>query len=158
MYKNQVLSQEFKIAMRKYAYSVSIISNTSNEGINNAITISSFTSISLDPPSILVCINKSSSILKTLLVDSFFCINLLNEKQKEIAELCANPNRADERFDNNKWKKSNPPKLLGALAHLTCCADKVIEYGTHSIVIGIVKKSTTSKHQNNLMYKNQNFL
>ena len=77
-------SQQFKTAMRKYAYSVSIVSNTSNKGINNAITISSFTSISVDPPSVLICINKSSSIHKTLIIDSLFCINLLNEKQKEI--------------------------------------------------------------------------
>ena len=158
MYKNQVLSQEFNFAMRKYAYSVSIVSNTSNEGINNAITISSFTSISLDPPSILMCINKNSRFNKTLFIDSIFCINLLNKKQKEIAELCANPKRSDERFDNNKWTKSNPPKLLGALVHLTCCTDKIIDYGTHSIIIGIVKESTTSKHQNTLMYKNKKFL
>jgi flavin reductase (DIM6/NTAB) family NADH-FMN oxidoreductase RutF len=158
MVVNQVSSQEFKIAMRKYAYSVSIVSNTSNEGINNAITISSFTSISVDPPSVLMCINKSSSIHKTLIIDSSFCINLLNEKQKEIAELCANPNKSDERFNNKKWTKSNPPKLLEALVHLTCRVDKIIDYETHSIVIGIVKESTTSKHNNALMYKNQRFL
>ena len=65
MVENRDSSQEFKIAMRKYAYSVSIVSNTSNEGLNNAITISSFTSISLDLSSVLMCINKSSSIHKT---------------------------------------------------------------------------------------------
>ena len=151
-------SQQFKTAMRKYAYSVSIVSNTSNEGINHAITISSFTSISIDPPSVLMCINKSSSIHKTLIVDSPFCINLLNKKQKEIAELCANPNKSDERFNNNEWTNSNPPKLLKALVHLICRVDRIIDYETHSIVIGIVNESTSSNHHDTLMYKNQKFL
>ena len=158
MVENQDSSQEFKIAMRKYAYSVSIVSNTSNEGINHAITISSFTSISIDPPSVLMCINKSSGIHKTLIIDSPFCINLLNEKQKEIAELCANPNKSDERFNNNKWTKSNPPKLLEALVHLTCLVDRIIDYETHIIVIGIVNESNASNHHNTLIYKNQTFL
>jgi len=59
MVENRDTSQEFKIVMRKYAYSVFIVSNTSNEGINNANTISASTSIKLDISSVLMSIHKT---------------------------------------------------------------------------------------------------
>lgn len=153
-----VKSQEFKVAMRKYAYSVSIISNTSSKGENNAITISSFTSISADPPSILVCVNKKSSIHESLKVNSIFCINLLSEKQLKIAKLCSDPSKINNRFKNTEWVGSNPPKLSKAIVHLVCSVDKVISYKTHSIIIATVINSKIGKDQKNLLYKNQNYL
>lgn len=153
-----VNSEDFKVAMRKYAYSVSIISNTSSKGVNNAITISSFTSISVDPPSVLACINKESSIHESLKANSIFCINLLGDNQKNIAELCSNPNKLHERFDNDEWTGTNPPQLSKAIVHLICNVEKIINYETHSIIIGVVINSKTSKHQKNLLYKDQNYL
>ena len=80
------LQNEFRIGMRKYIYSVSVISNIQSNGTKNAITVSSVTSISINPPSIITCINKKSSIHESLVPNSKFCINLLNEKQQDIAE------------------------------------------------------------------------
>ena len=144
-------SEEFKVAMRQYSYSVSIISNTSSNGENNAITISSFTSVSLDPPSILVCINKKSSIHESLKVNSIFCINLLSEKQLKIAKLCSDPSKISNRFENDEWEGTNPPKLSKSIVHLVCSVDKVIDYKTHSIIIGIIKNSKVKKGQKNLL-------
>ena len=54
------IQDNFRLAMRRYIYSVSIMSNRDNGENTNAITVSSVTSISMDPPSLLICINKSS--------------------------------------------------------------------------------------------------
>lgn len=151
-------SDKFKAAMRKYGYSVSVVSNMTDENKKNAITISSFTSISVLPPSILICINKSSKIHNSLSLNSFFCVNLLNDKQKNIAELCSNPNKYSERFENNMWTDKNPPKLKNALAHLVCKVEKVIDYNTHSIITGSVQESNFSKSNNPLLYLNQEYV
>ena len=75
------IQEDFRLAMRRYIYSVSVMSNVGTNGTPNAITVSSVTSISMDPPSLLICINKSSRIHDTLEIGSKFCINLLNKDQ-----------------------------------------------------------------------------
>ena len=147
------IQNEFKIGMRKYIYSVSVISNTQSNGRKNAITVSSVTSISINPPSIIVCINKKSSIHESLILDSKFCINLVNEEQQDIAEVCSDPNRINERFKNIEWIGDKPPIMKNALVNIICKVDKIVEYKTHSIVIGLVQKIKNSEHKNPLMYQ-----
>ena len=147
------LQNEFRMGMRKYVYSVSVISNAQSNGIRNAITVSSVTSISIDPPSIITCINKKSSIHESLVPNSEFCINLLNEKQKDIAEICSNPNKINERFINIEWIGSKPPIMKNALVNIICKVDKIVGYKTHSVVIGLVQKIKNSEYKNPLMYQ-----
>jgi flavin reductase (DIM6/NTAB) family NADH-FMN oxidoreductase RutF len=81
------LQDNFRQAMRSYIYSVSVMSNVDSNGDFSAITVSSVTSVSLDPPSLLVCINKSAGIHNTIEEGSSFCINLLNKNQEYISKL-----------------------------------------------------------------------
>lgn len=147
------IQNEFKIGMRKYIYSVSVISNMQSNGRKNAITVSSVTSISINPPSIIVCINKKSSIHESLILDSKFCINLVNEQQRDIAEICSDPNRINERFKDIEWIGDKPPIMMNALVNIICKVDKIVEYKTHAIVIGLVQKIKNSEHKNPLMYQ-----
>jgi len=75
------LQDNFRKAMRSYIYSVSVMSNVDENKKFSAITVSSVTSVSLDPPSLLVCINKSAGIHNSIKEGSSFCINLLNKNQ-----------------------------------------------------------------------------
>lgn len=77
---------KFIKALRNLAYPVCIISNIEN-GHKNAITVSSMTSLSIDPASLLACINKSASIHKTLNVGNLVNVNLLSSSQQEISKL-----------------------------------------------------------------------
>jgi flavin reductase (DIM6/NTAB) family NADH-FMN oxidoreductase RutF len=147
------LQNEFRIGMRKYIYSVSVISNAQSNGTRNAITVSSITSISIDPPSIITCINKKSSIHESLAPNSEFCINLLNEKQQDIAEICSDPNKINERFKNIEWIGSKPPIMKNALVNIICKVDKIVGYKTHSVVIGLVQKIKNSEYKNPLTYQ-----
>tara|TARA_B100000927_G_scaffold278081_1_gene260400 strand:- start:325 stop:729 length:405 start_codon:yes stop_codon:yes gene_type:complete len=117
------------------------MSNKSFEGNPNAITVSSVTSISMNPPSLLICINKSSRIHDTLTIGSKFCINLLNKDQKELSNICSDEDRYDQRFNNKSWDLNDIPFLDNAQANIFCKVDKLSSYHTHTIVVGLVENA-----------------
>ena len=87
------------------------MSNVDANGNPNAITVSSVTSISMNPPSLLICINKSSRIHDTLEIGSKFCINLLNKDQEELSNICSDEDRYEQRFSDENWNLDNVPFL-----------------------------------------------
>ena len=78
------IQDNFRLAMRRYIYSVSIMSNKDEKGDTNAITVSSVTSLSLEPPLIIVCINKNASMHENLEINKKFCLNLLKSSQIDL--------------------------------------------------------------------------
>ena len=124
------LQDNFRQAMRSYIYSVSVMSSVDSHGSYSAITVSSVTSVSLDPPSLLVCINKSAGIHDTIEVGTDFCINLLTKDQENISNLCSSFQTEGKRFDDENWDLSSIPFLKGAQANIFCTVDKLISYHT----------------------------
>ena len=110
------------------------MSNKDEKGETNAITVSSVTSISMNPPSLLICINKSSRIHDTLQVGSQFCVNLLNKHQTE------------------HWNINKVPYLSNAQANIFCKVDKLTSYHTHTIVIGLVEDAKYADEISTLTY------
>ena len=106
------IQDNFRLAMRRYIYSVSIMSNRDSDDNLNAITVSSVTSISMNPPSILICINKSAKIHDSIILGSKFCINLLNKDQQELSDVCSDEDRHDQRFLDKNWNTNNIPLSL----------------------------------------------
>lgn len=132
------IRDDFRLAMRKYVYSVSILSNLDLNSNPNAITVSSVTSISMDPPSILVCINKMSKIHQSVSIGSKFCINLLKKNHEDLSNICSKTGSNELRFINENWNLDSLPYIENAQANIFCHVDKIYSYHTHSIVIGIV--------------------
>ena len=97
------LQDNFRKAMRSYVYSVSILSNTNENNECHAITVSSVTSVSIDPPSLLVCINKSASIHNSIIIGSKFCINLLTKDHEELSNICSSYENENKRFESDEW-------------------------------------------------------
>ena len=149
---------DFRKAMRNYIYSVSILSNKNMDGELNAITVSSVTSISMEPPSLLVCINKSSRIHDTLIKNSDFCINLLNKNQQEISNICSTDSLYDQRFDHDKWNTQTIPFLVEAQANIFCSIEDLVPYHTHTIVIGRVLNAISNDKINTLSYVNGKYV
>ena len=149
---------DFRKAMRNYIYSVSILSNKNIDGELNAITVSSVTSISMEPPSLLVCINKSSRIHDTLVKNSGFCINLLNKNQQEISNICSTDSLYDQRFDHDKWNTQTIPFLEEAQANIFCSIEDLVPYHTHTIVIGRVLNAISNDKINTLSYLNGKYV
>jgi flavin reductase len=94
------IQDNFRTAMRNYIYSVSVMSMMDTDGTPYAITVSSVTSISMEPPSLLVCINKSARVHDSIKEGSDLCINLLTKDQEEISNTCSSESQFDKRFDD----------------------------------------------------------
>jgi len=146
------IQDNFRLAMRRYIYSVSIMSNKDNDDNPNAITVSSVTSISMDPPSLLICINKSSRIHNSIELESKFCINLLNNKQEDLSNICSDEDMYDQRFKNENWNLDGIPFLKNAQANIFCKVDKLTSYHTHTIVIGLVEDANYADEISTLTY------
>ena len=146
------IQDNFKKAMRSYVYSVSIMSNIDDNKNLNAITVSSVTSVSIDPPSLLVCINKTAGIHDSIIKDSKFCINLLKKSQQDISNLCSTFQEEENRFKNDKWDTTDIPFLKNAQANIFCKVDKLTSYHTHTIVVGLVENANHAEDISTLTY------
>mgnify|MGYP000208382162 CR=1 FL=1 len=97
--------EQFLIAMRYLAASVSVVSAKDSNGKLYAMTASSVTSLTVEPPAILVCVNKNASIHDVLQAGSEMCINMLSNAQQDISNLCSSKDSDMKRFDNDYCNK-----------------------------------------------------
>ena len=88
--------------LRTQAQTVYVISS-GNSDSKEAMTVSSVASLSADPPRMLVCINKSAAMHDFLKTTQSFCLNLLSNGQKHVADICSNSEKINERFSNDSW-------------------------------------------------------
>tara|TARA_B110001450_G_scaffold203971_1_gene193562 strand:- start:4883 stop:5380 length:498 start_codon:yes stop_codon:yes gene_type:complete len=135
------MKENFIKMMRTLVYPVCIVSAKSNNN-KYAITVSSVTSVSLDPPSLLVCINRSSSITDALHIGGRLNLNFLAPAQKEIASICSSKENKNKRFDNDLWAidVNNTPFLEGSNAIAFSKIADIVEHETHIIVIVYVDR------------------
>lgn len=137
--QNDKLGVAMKLGMRRLASGVCILSARTEDGELFAMTVSSVTSVSDNPASLLVCINKSVSQHDYLSTPgTHFAINALNSNQQDLSNLCAGREQGRDRFSLGNWQhdEDDVPYLVDAQAVFFCQADKVMEYGTHHIVVG----------------------
>lgn len=133
------LGTAMKMGMRRLASGVSILSAGTESGDRFAMTVSSVTSVSDNPASLLVCVNKQvimDAHLSTL--GSHFAINILGSDQRYISNVCAGMEGDQDRFSRGDWRTGSDgvPYLGDAQAVFFCQVDKVVGYGTHNIVVG----------------------
>ena len=150
--------EQFLIAMRFLASSVSVISAKDSAGNFYATTASSVTSLTMDPPSILVCVNNGASIHDTLVQGKVFCINILKKSQQEISNLCSSKKLESERFKNDFWDIDETPFIKNAQSNIFCKVDETVPYHTHKIVIANVLRAQSSDTFNTLMYADGGYL
>ena len=153
-----MLQQEFLKSMRYLAASVSIISAKDSNDKPYAMTASSVTSLTIDPPSILVCVNNGASIHDVLIKGENLCISILKKTQQEISNICSSKEQESLRFENNFWDVSDTPFIKEAQSNIFCKVDETILYNTHKIVIASVLRSESAKTFNTLMYADGGYL
>ncbi|MBP1806285.1 flavin reductase family protein [Rubellimicrobium aerolatum] len=129
----------FKTALRRLASGVSLIA-TAHEGARHGLVATAVTSVTADPPTLLVCVNRTASILPHLEAAGVFCVNLLTESQADLARRFALPRDRETRFDLGDWATlaTGAPALGGAAASLDCRVARVMDYGSHRLVFGEV--------------------
>lgn len=129
----------FRAGMRRLAAAVSIVTAFGEDGPAGA-TVSSVTSLSADPESLLVCLNQATAIHATIAATSHFAVNVLRSCHSPIANSFADPQQRARRFEIGDWDCSDAlaPYLKDAQVSFTCQLEQLIGFGTHSICIGKV--------------------
>ncbi|MBN8830235.1 MAG: flavin reductase family protein [Sphingomonadales bacterium] len=122
------------------ASSVSIVSATGPDGGRAAMTATSVTSLSLDPPSMLVCVNRNAWLYQTLRLGGDFCINVLGADQIAMAQSCGGKSQGDARFAQGWGDEMGVPVLIGAPSAIVCGQVTRLALGTHDVIVGHVKR------------------
>lgn len=152
------IQTSFIQALRGIASTVSIISCKDNLD-KQAMTATSIASLSLEPPSMLVCVNKESSIHRIMKEGSIFCINVMNRDQKDIAEICSIRGNEDRRFDLGNWEEiEEVPFNKDSQSNIFCICEKLVNHNTHTLFIGKVVKVINNMSADPLVYKDGKYL
>jgi flavin reductase (DIM6/NTAB) family NADH-FMN oxidoreductase RutF len=132
-------SAAFRHACGKFATGITIVTVIGPDGLPHGMTVNSFTSVSLEPPLVLVCIDRKATILPKLQAARYFGINVLSESQQDLSAQFAR--RGMDRFEAVPWfpGELSVPLLDGALAQYECSVNSVTEGGDHLIFIGEVQ-------------------
>jgi flavin reductase (DIM6/NTAB) family NADH-FMN oxidoreductase RutF len=131
---------EFRAALARFASGVTVITTTDNQGNLHGITVSAFCSLSLEPPLVLICIDKKTGSHYAFEESKFFIVNILHEKQQHYADRFAS--KLPDKFDGVKFSK-NPggvPIIENVLANLECRLINFHDNGDHTIFVGQVEK------------------
>jgi flavin reductase (DIM6/NTAB) family NADH-FMN oxidoreductase RutF len=129
----------FRSVCASFPSGVTVVSRRLRDGHPYGMTVSSFTSVSLHPPLILICIDKEAGFLHNLSHGLPFIVNVLSEDQQELAKRFAN-RREEDRFSGVAWSAgwSDVPQLEATVATIGCSVDQIIEAGDHLVLIGAV--------------------
>jgi len=132
----------FRRGMRALPGAVFVVAANGPDGAPVGLTATAVTSLSADPPSLLVCVNRSASIAAALTAGAHFSVNLLAAGQQEIAEAFGGQRiaRGVARFAYGGWLRSDAevPILAGANATFECVVAELRDFATHHVVIGTI--------------------
>jgi flavin reductase (DIM6/NTAB) family NADH-FMN oxidoreductase RutF len=133
----------FRRVMGSFPTGITVITAESEPGQAHGMTANSFTSVSLDPLLILVCVDQNARLLSYIQVQHRFGVSILKETQQAFSEYFARPRqepteevRLGIRFT---WTQTGIPLLEDALAHLACNVVSEYPKGDHTIFVGEVE-------------------
>jgi flavin reductase (DIM6/NTAB) family NADH-FMN oxidoreductase RutF len=131
------LRASFKLAMRRFPAAVSVITSA-DETRCHGMTATAVTSLSLDPPSLIACINRSTLLHDIMLTGRHFCVNVLRRDQVELSSAFSGAVPPEARFAFGTWLTSAQglSYLADAQINVFCRKVAAVPYGTHTIFIG----------------------
>ena len=154
------LAEQTRLAMRRQAATVSVVSVLDADGQRHAMTATSITSVSMAPPSLLICVNHWATVYEAMKAGLPFCINILAENQQKVADYCSRGQKSENHFKAGSWKNGydDLPYLEGAQANVFCYNDESICYATHTVFIGRVQQVYLHGEVAPLMYLNGGYI
>lgn len=143
----------FRTLLSRFLSGVTVVTLRDGEGRPHGMTVSSFCSVSLEPPLILVCIEKAASLHDQLTKAETFVVNVLADDQEELSRRFADTGIA-ARFDGIAWTDGSAgPVLTGGHATLDCHSFACYPGGDHTILVGEVVSGTTGRGSPLLYYR-----
>jgi flavin reductase (DIM6/NTAB) family NADH-FMN oxidoreductase RutF/pimeloyl-ACP methyl ester carboxylesterase len=139
-------------AMGCFATGVTIVTAFGADGLPIGLTANSFTSVSLDPPLLLVCIANTAGSAPVLRGATRFAVNVLQIGQQPTSNRFAG--KGEDRFAATPWEKGefDSPVLLGSLTAFECEQESLYEAGDHFLLIGRVLKASFEPRRDPLLY------
>ena len=151
----------FLDGMSRAAASVSVVTTDGDAG-RGGVTVSSMTSVSADPPTMLVCIHHETSTAEQILANQVFCINLLRDDQAALSNVFAgftDPPSGDK-FAAGRWQPgpSGAPRLSDGLVTFDCRMIDSHRSGSHFIMIGeVIETTITATADKPLIYGSRSY-
>ena len=139
-------------ALGCFATGVTVVTTLDADGQPVGLTANSFTSVSLDPPLLLVCIAKSAGSLAAMEAAENFAVNVLHIGQQPTSNLFARS--GEDRFAATPWSRGHngAPLLSGALVNFECRRHALHEGGDHVILVGEVIRARFEPRRDPLLY------
>ncbi len=149
--------ENLRSVLRRWASGVTVVTSCDGEQLHG-MTVSSFASISLAPPLVLVSLEQSTRTHSLVSKSSVFAVSILAQDQAEISDLFAGrvPDEADRVAEIAHWQApSGSPIVEGCLAYLDCEVVAAHDAGTHSIFVGQVSTARVERDDLPLLYHNR---
>jgi 4-nitrophenol 2-monooxygenase / 4-nitrocatechol 4-monooxygenase, reductase component len=143
---------KFKHVIGHFSSGVSIIT-VRNSGVNFGITASAVSSVSVEPPMLLVCVNKNTGTCHAISESESFTVNIMNEAQKELALRFARANTDKFKDTDFFYGELGNPVLKEALAHLECRVVEEVTGGTHSVFLAEVQNASAGNGEPLVYYR-----
>lgn len=140
-----VNEKEFRSALSRFASGVTVVTGRDASGEAFGMTVSSFCSVSLDPPLVLVCIQKKIQCHAAIAETDSFAVNVLAENQDAISNTFAS--HSSDKFSSVRFKDGigGSPLIEDAIANIECTKFSEFDGGDHTVFIGRVEKITVGE-------------
>lgn len=131
---------DFRQGMRRLVAGVCLVT-TLDQNERHGMIATAVSSVTTDPPSLLACINRNSSIHAPLQRSMVFCINVLSVDDLQISSCFSSSSLRHKRFVAGEWTTlaTGSPVLADASVSFDCRVTELVETATHSIVLGVVE-------------------
>jgi flavin reductase (DIM6/NTAB) family NADH-FMN oxidoreductase RutF len=148
-------SNEFKKTLQLWASGVTVVTTQSEKFGLQGMTVSAFSSVSVEPPQILVCLNDAADTRQGIEECQHFAVNILSSAQQEVSNQFAGGTSQEQRFANVQWQSgaTGVPVLTDSLAFLECKVVEKLKAGTHWIIIGEVQAAECHEAEPLLYYR-----
>ncbi len=146
-------AQELRRVMGHFATGVTVITTTDKQGKPQGLTANAFMSLSLDPPLVIISVDKKATCYSCFEIDNGFTVNFLNEDQEEISRRFAT--KGADKFADLKWRSGGNRAALieGALGFVECKIAQSHDGGDHTIVVGEILNVAASGDRPLLFFK-----
>jgi flavin reductase (DIM6/NTAB) family NADH-FMN oxidoreductase RutF len=147
----------FRNALGCFATGVTVVTTVTDAGEPVGLTANSFSSVSLDPPLILFCLDRASHNLDAFRAAGRFAVNVLGDDQRDLSVRFSTT--IDDRWDGVAWERweTGAPVLNGCLAALDCETEAIHEGGDHVIIVGRVQRLAATTDGKPLLYFRGNY-
>lgn len=145
----------FREIMSTFPSGVAIVTAPGDEGKPRGLTVSAFCPVSLDPPLVLVCIDRSSNSLAAIQRSGGFTVNLLASGREDLARRYAS--KAEDKFEGVATRRpgiseAGPILVDDCVAYAACTTYSIVEAGDHFIIVGQVEEGEHHSAEVPLMY------